>query len=127
MKKKIRGKRFAAGVFLAAVLVVTDWKMAFMMVGVFGAVTILMNKGMKPRLNALGKKNQEVQSRIAKWRIQAIYGIKDVKVLRREEFFAYNYENSGKYGAVLSQKYAVLNCIPRNLRSEEHTSELQSH
>ena len=101
--------------FLAAVLVVTDWKMAFMMVGVFGAVTILMNKGMKPRLNALGKKNQEVQSRIAKWRIQAIYGIKDVKVLRREEFFAYNYENSGKYGAVLSQKYAVLNCIPRNL------------
>ena len=70
--------------------------MAFMMVGVFGAVTILMNKGMKPRLNALGKKNQEVQSRIAKWRIQAIYGIKDVKVLRREEFFAYNYENSGE-------------------------------
>ncbi len=102
-------------VFLAAVLVATDWKMAVMMVGVFGAVTVLMSKGMKPRLNALGKKNQEIQSRIAKWRIQAIYGIKDVKVLHREEFFAFNYENSGKYGATLSQRYAVLNCIPRNL------------
>lgn len=101
--------------FLAGVLVVTDWKMAVMMVGVFGIVTILMSKVMKPRLNALGKKNQEIQSRIAKWRIQAIYGIKDVKVLHREEFFAYNYENSGRYGATLSQRYAVLNCIPRNL------------
>ena len=51
--------------FLAAVLVVTDWKMAFMMVGVFGAVTILMNKGMKPRLNALGKnKTHTVCSKI---------------------------------------------------------------
>ena len=28
-------------VFLAAVLVVTDWKMAVMMVGVFGAVTLV--------------------------------------------------------------------------------------
>ena len=102
-------------IFLAGVLVITDWKMAVMMVGVFGVVTISMSKGMKPRLNALGKRNQEVQSRIAKWRIQAIYGIKDVKVLHREEFFAYNYENSGKYGATLSQKYAVLNCIPKNL------------
>lgn len=102
-------------VFLAMVLIVSDWKMALLMVGVFGVVTFLMNKVMKPRLNALGKKNQEIQSRIAKWRIQAIYGIKDVKVLHREEFFAYNYENSGKYGATLSQRYAVLNCIPRNL------------
>ena len=102
-------------IFLAGVLVVTDWEMAVMMVGVFGIVTVLMSKGMKPRLNALGKKNQEIQSRIAKWRIQAIYGIKDVKVLHREEFFAYNYENSGRYGATLSQKYAVLNCIPKNL------------
>lgn len=101
--------------FLAVVLVATDWKLAFLMVGVFGVVTFLMNKVMKPRLNALGKKNQEIQSRIAKWRIQAIYGIKDVKVLHREEFFAYNYEKSGKYGAGLSQKYAVMNCIPRNL------------
>lgn len=102
-------------VFLSVALVVTDWKLAFLMVGVFGVVTALMNKVMKPRLNALGKKNQETQSRIAKWRIQAIYGIKDVKVLHREEFFAYNYEHTGKYGAVLAQKYAVLNSIPRNL------------
>lgn len=101
--------------FLAIVLVITDWKMALLIVGVFSIVTLLINKVMKPKLNALGKSNQEIQSRIAKWRIQAIYGIKDVKVLHRESFFADNYENSGKYGATLSQKYAVFNSIPRNL------------
>lgn len=102
-------------IFLAVILIVTDWKMAVLIVGVFGTITVLMNKVMKPRLNRLGKKTQEIQSRIAKWRIQAIYGIKDVKVLHREEFFAYNYEHTGKYGAALARRYAVLNCIPRNL------------
>lgn len=102
-------------VFLAIVLIVTDWKMALLIVGVFGIVTFLISKIMKPRLNKLGKNNQDIQSRIAKWRIQAIYGIKDVKVLHRESFFADNYERSGKFGAVLSQKYAVLNSIPKNL------------
>lgn len=68
------------------------------MVGVFGVVTISMSKGMKPRLNALGKRNQEVQSRIAKWRIQAIYGIKDVKVLHREEFSPITMKIRGNMG-----------------------------
>ncbi len=102
-------------VFLATVLVIADWKMAVLMVGVFGVVTFLIGKGMKPKLNSLGKKNQEIQSRIAKWRIHAIYGIKDVKVLHKENFFADNYEKWGKYGAGIAQRYAVLNSIPRNL------------
>ena len=101
-------------VFLAIVLIITDWKMALLIVGVFGVVTLLLGKVMKPKLNSLGRNNQNIQSRIAKWRIQAIYGIKDVKVLHRESFFADNYESSGKYGAVLSQRYAVLNSIPKN-------------
>ena len=59
--------------------------------------------------------NQAIQSRIAKWRIQAIYGIKDVKVLHRESFFADNYESNGKIGAKLNQKYAIINALPRIL------------
>lgn len=74
-----------------------------------------MFKVLKPRLNKLGTTNQAIQSRIAKWRIQAIYGIKDVKVLHREAFFADNYESNGKIGARLNQKYAVINAMPRLL------------
>jgi ABC-type multidrug transport system fused ATPase/permease subunit len=72
-------------------------------------------KVLKPRLSGLGEKNLKVQSRIAKWRIQAIYGIKDVKVLHREAFFADNYEDTGKVGAKISRQYTVMNNIPRLL------------
>lgn len=102
-------------VLLSVIMVVTNWQMALFMVVVLGAASVLMLGIMKNKLNSLGKRNQDIQSRIAKWRIQAIYGIKDVKVLHREEFFAGNYEKSGKVGAVLTCWYSVLNAIPRLL------------
>ena len=100
---------------LCGVLLVTDWKLVMFMLVVFGLISILMLKIIKPRMSSLGAKNQAIQSRIAKWRIQAIYGIKDVKVLHREAFFADNYENSGKVGASYSKRHAVMNNIPRLL------------
>lgn len=102
-------------VLLCFVLIATDWKLVLFMIVVFGLLSLLMLKVIKPRMASLGAKNQAIQSRIAKWRIQAIYGIKDVKVLHREAFFADNYESSGKIGASYSKKHAVMNNIPRLL------------
>lgn len=102
-------------VLICGVLVATDWRLVLFLVIISGIVTIVMFKVLKPRLNKLGTTNQAIQSRIAKWRIQAIYGIKDVKVLHRESFFADNYESNGKIGARLNQKYAVINAMPRLL------------
>lgn len=100
---------------LCGVLLVTDWKLVLFMLVVFGLLSLLMLKIIKPRMSSLGAKNQAIQSKIAKWRIQAIYGIKDVKVLHREAFFADNYESSGKIGASYSKKHAVMNNTPRLL------------
>ena len=100
---------------LCGVLLVTDWKLVIFLLVIFGLISLLMLKIIKPRMSSLGAKNQAIQSRIAKWRIQAIYGIKDVKVLHREAFFADNYENSGKVGASYSKRHAVMNNIPRLL------------
>ncbi|MFI3213750.1 MAG: ABC transporter ATP-binding protein [Eubacteriales bacterium] len=102
-------------VCLCAVLLIADWKITIGVILVLGILTLLIGKVLKPKLNKLGRKNQSLQSKIAKWRIQAIYGIKDVKVLHREEYFASNYEKSGKKGAVLSSNYSVLNSLPRLL------------
>lgn len=102
-------------VLLCFVLIATDWKLVLFMIVVFGLLSLLMLKVIKPRMATLGTKNQAIQSRIAKWRIQAIYGIKDVKVLHREAFFADNYESSGKVGASYSKRHAVMNNIPRLL------------
>ena len=100
-------------VMLSAVLLLTNWQMLLFLVVVFGLITFVMLVVLKPRISCLGSANQKIQTRIAKWRIQAIYGIKDVKVLHRESFFADNYEESGKVGAAVSRKYTVLNTIPR--------------
>lgn len=102
-------------VLICGVLIVTDWKLVLVIIFISGIVTLVLFKVLKPKLNSLGMTNQAIQSRIAKWRIQAIYGIKDVKVLHRESFFADNYESNGKIGAKLNQKYAIINALPRIL------------
>ncbi|MBD5393011.1 MAG: ABC transporter ATP-binding protein [Lachnospiraceae bacterium] len=97
------------------VLLFNDVKMTLFIIAVFGLLTLFIVKVFKPRLNKIGAKNQAIQSRIAKWRIQATYGLKDVKVLNREEFFVRNYYETGKVGADVARNYAVLNNTPRLL------------
>ncbi len=101
--------------FLCIVLVVVSPAMSLFIFCIFLGMTLMITKVLKPRLNAIGHKNQQIQSRIAKWRIQSIYGLKDVKVLHREEFFVRNYYESGAIGADVDRNYAVFNNLPRLL------------
>lgn len=101
--------------FLCIVLVVVSPAMSLFIFCIFLGMTLMITKVLKPRLNAIGHKNQRIQSRIAKWRIQSIYGLKDVKVLHREEFFVRNYYESGAIGADVARNYAVFNNLPRLL------------
>ena len=97
------------------VLLCTDIFMTLFIMVLFGVMTLVIVKVFKTKLNKIVAKNQAIQSRIAKWRIQAIYGLKDVKVLNREEFFVRNYYETGKVGANVGRTYAVMNNIPRLL------------
>ena len=98
---------------LGIVLLYVNWQMTLLMLVVLLIMTVISVKGLKPKLNDIGRRNQETQSRIARWRIQAIYGLKDVKVLNRQDFYIRNYYESGKVGANIARDYAVLNSVPR--------------
>ena len=100
-------------VSLGVVLLFVNWQMTVLMVLVLLVMTFISVKILKPRLNDIGRRNQETQSRIARWRLQAIYGLKDVKVLNRQDFYIRNYYESGKVGADIARDYAVLNSVPR--------------
>lgn len=102
-------------IFLCALLFYVNWQMTLFIILVFIGITVLNSRCLKPLLNRIGKKNQEIQSRIAKWRLQAIYGLKDVKVLHREDFFIRNYYENGRIGADTDRNYTVLNNLPRLL------------
>lgn len=99
--------------FLGVVLMLVNWQMTLLMIVVLLVMTFISVKGLKPKLNDIGRRNQETQSRIARWRLQAIYGLKDVKVLNRQDFYIRNYYESGKVGANIARDYAVLNSVPR--------------
>lgn len=100
---------------LGIVLLFVNWQMTALILLVLVILTLIITKVLKPRLNTIGRKNQETQSRIAKWRLQAIYGLKDVKVLNRQDFFIRNYYEQGKIGADIDRNYIVMNNIPRLL------------
>lgn len=100
-------------VFLCLVLIRINFLMTMFIVMIFLLMTLINAKCLKPRLEETGRKQQALSSRIAKWRLEAIYGLKDVKVLNRQEFFVRNYYGSGKIGADLERKYVVLNTLPR--------------
>ncbi|MBQ6589063.1 MAG: ABC transporter ATP-binding protein [Butyrivibrio sp.] len=99
--------------FLGIVLLFVNWQMTVLMILVLLVMTFISVKVLKPRLNEIGRRNQETQSRIARWRLQAIYGLKDVKVLNRQDFYIRNYYESGRVGANIARDYAVLNSVPR--------------
>ncbi|MDD2970517.1 MAG: ABC transporter ATP-binding protein [Lachnospiraceae bacterium] len=102
-------------VCLFAVLLVIDIKMTMMMMVLMLLMTFVIIKVLKPILNKVGKENQEVQSLAGRWRTKSVYGIKDVKVLNREHFFASFYEKHTRRGLRLTIQYSVLNGLPRTI------------
>ena len=99
--------------FLGVLLLLVNWQMTLFIIVILLGLTLFSSKCIKPRLSSIGARNQRIQSRIAKWRLQAIYGLKDVKVLNRQDFFIRNYYESGKIGADVATDYAVFNNLPR--------------
>ena len=59
-------------------------------------IMLLITKAVKPVLRREGLLAQKHSALTNKWLLQAINGIKEVKVAHREEFFEENYERSGR-------------------------------
>ena len=100
---------------LVIVVMIIDAKMTIMLLALFFVMTLIIVKVLKPILNKIGKENQEIQSLAGRWRTKAVYGIKDVKVLNSEHFFASFYEKHTRRGRDLTTKYSVLNNVPRTI------------
>ncbi len=99
-------------VCLFVVVFLIDYKMTVFMMGMLLLMTTVINKILKPRLNKIGKESIEIQSLAGRWRTKAVYGIKDLKVLGHEHFFASFYDKHTKRGVKVSVEYNVLNNMP---------------
>ena len=102
-------------VCLFVVVFLIDYKMTLFMMSMLLIMTLIITKVLKPRLNKLGEERIDIQSRSGRWRTKAMYGIKDVKVLGHEHFFADYYSRLTKQGVKVSVGYSVLNNAPAKI------------
>ncbi len=102
-------------VFLGIYLLVVDVKMTIVIVGLLGLISLISIKIIKPTISRVGDDARMAQAGLYKWILQPVTGIKDVKVLNKEDFCtdrylekAVDYANSQVYNNVLTN-------LPRTL------------
>ena len=100
---------------LRLTLLITNPVMTLMLLFIAVGMTIIVIWVLKPTLNRLGRTSQKIQSQMGKWKLQSIYGIKDVKILNKENFFAGSFGKYSERNAKLTTNYTVLNNMPRLL------------
>jgi ABC-type multidrug transport system fused ATPase/permease subunit len=102
-------------VLLFVLLVLSDWQFTLYVMLLFGSVTLFFYRVLRPVINRLGQKCHIIEADVAHWRLQIAYGLKDIKVLNRGDFFLNKYLRDGRVGAETTRKYIVLNNTPRLL------------
>lgn len=100
---------------LGLYLLISSPEMTLVICAIMIIITLVITKIQKPVLNRLGTITQGLQSRMGKWRLQSIYGIKDVKILNKEQYFAGSFGDYSDRNAKILTRYMVLNNVPRLL------------
>lgn len=99
---------------ILTILVVNPFMTLFVAV-MMGGIMVIIAKVVKPILRREGLSFQKNSALTNKWLLQAINGMKEIKVTQKEQFFVQNYEKAGKK-TIRSEKWnSVLNNVPRLL------------
>lgn len=106
-------------VLIVAALVVYLFAVDFAMtLGVMGALAVcsaIYFLFVRKAIRNMGQKNRKVTARMYKAIQQAMGGIKEVKIMGREKYFAEVYQNAGIESVRLSKRYSVISAIPARL------------
>ena len=79
------------------------------------SMLLAINTILRPILKDAGVKNQESAAGMTKWMLQAIQGIKELKVSKTEPFFEDNYNIYGLEYVKTTRKSQILGLVPRFL------------
>ena len=87
--------------------------MTLSLAALLGVMILLILLVFKPRLRDLGHERIDAQNNMMKWMQQSVFGIKDVKVAAKENYFLGRFEKGSRAQANASGKYTVMNNFPR--------------
>lgn len=104
-------------VSLALIITISfvDLKMTIFVAVMMGIILLLIAKTIKPVLRKEGHSHLINTAMSHQWLLQAINGIKEIKVTQKEHFFKKHYEKSGSHVIQAERKYNVLGHVPRLL------------
>lgn len=100
---------------LIATIFFVNPMMTIFVAAMMGGIMLIIAKMVKPGLRKAGLSRQKNEALMNKWLLQAINGIKEMKVMQKEAFFQNRYDRSGSQFIRAERKNTVLGQTPRLL------------
>lgn len=100
---------------LSVTLFISDPLMTLVIASLLVVTLLVIMKIIKPIMKKAGSENQDFYSGLFKWISQTVSGIKEVKVMGREQYFVDEYIKCGRGYVNAVQKYSIYNNTPRLL------------
>ena len=95
-------------------LLVDPWMTAAIVAGL-ALYSVLYFLIVRRKLKAAGEESREITVRMIKAIVQAVGGVKEVKLMGRERFFVDSYADNGKDFVRIRRRMAILSSVPRHL------------
>lgn len=102
-------------VLIGAFLFYTDWMMAIGVMLWFLICFIFVTFVFKNLLRDVGKKQREADLKVTKYIYQAIYGIKEISVMRKKAFFVCEYADAYEERNKMEKKNALYQSYPEKI------------
>ncbi len=100
---------------LVIYLLAVDLAMTLGVMGALAVCSAVYFLFVRKAIRNMGQKNRKVTARMYKAIQQAMGGIKEVKIMGREKYFADVYKEAGIESVRLSRRYSVVSAIPGRL------------
>ena len=98
---------------LGVYLLIQDKSLAIGVVSVFGLFLLIFAKKFKNYYREIGAENRIYNAQIVKWLHQSFGGMKETKILGREDYFQKKFDYNYKHWADLEKKYRFLQVAPK--------------
>ena len=106
---------FSDGIMLivfGVFMLYADFLLSVIFIGVMVLFVHFFVRANKKRATYYGMQTQESAGKTTQWLQQAFGGAKEIKILRREEFFIDNFNKYNKIYNKMNQKFSFLNALP---------------
>ncbi len=102
-------------ILLIGYLVLVDFWLTISIVTGLALYSVVYFLVVRKKLKAAGEESREITVRMIKAIVQAVGGIKEVKVMGRERFFVDSYAENGESFVRIRRRLSILSGVPRRL------------